>query len=216
MPGKRKDQRLLIEQQLAKMVLDNALKSELQDELEAARANLENVISRVSDNLKKADLDHYAKLAASVVGRRGDVHFEMDPDGALVLVVRYGGNETPALVRDTFKEKAWNRQPKKAQPPPPPKGRGFIKTAPSISQVKVIKEDSPVFQDDLSRLFSDEPEPTPPPPVEKAPEAPVKRRRSLMRLGGTETRSLAKKNNPLQQASDVQVDLTAILKSTED
>jgi len=213
MPGKRKDQRLLIERQLAEMVLANALEADLAQELEQARANLADVIDRASESLKGTDLEQYEKLAAIAAGRRGEARFEMDPDGALVLVVAYGGDQTPALVRDTFTRKAWNRRPQTAKKPaPPPKGRGFIKRSPSVSQVKVVSETSPVFHDDLSRLFESEPEPTPQP----TPQEPVKRKRTLMRLGGTEKGDLSKKDNPLLKGSGAKVDLAAILKSTTD
>jgi hypothetical protein len=76
----------------------------------------------------------------------------------------------------------------------------------------VVKSSSPIFEDDLSRLFDDDPTPAPEMAVQTTQNAPEKRKRTLMRLGGSEKSSLSKKVNPLQQATEVQVDLASILK----
>ena len=152
MPGKRKDQRILVEEALAKMVLASVNQA-AHAELEALAAQMSDLTARLNHALKTCDLTTYEETACKVAGRRGDAHFEVDPDGKVVLVVAYGGSDTPPLTRDTFKAKAWN---KKSAPPAPPKGRGFIKTAPSVTPATPV-QGVELFDDDLSNLFDRNP-----------------------------------------------------------
>ena len=150
MPGKRRDQRLLVDDGIEKLVVST---TGLGSDLAEAARTLQALVLAANQQLADADLTEFESLAARRSGRRGTCRFEIDPDGKLVLVVSYGGEETPALLRDTFKTKAWNKRPedavKKVEPPAPPKKkRGFMKTSPSVSNVRVVNPD--VFEDDLS------------------------------------------------------------------
>lgn len=214
MPGKRRDQRILIDQGLAALVLSQAgVESEIQD----LCARLATLVSEANERLEQADLEGLARHAGSTSGRRGEPRFEIDPDGKMVLVVSYGGESTPALTRDTFKAKAWNKQsaPKVAKAPPKPSPkRGFMKTSPSVTPMKVVQPSVPndQFEDDLTRLFESDNAPTPEPAYTPAPQGP-KKVRKLTRLSGSGS-NLKKKGNPLEAAFGADgVDLAGILAS---
>ena len=213
MPGKRRDQRLLVEDGIEKLVVSTA---GLGSDLAEAAKTLQALVETANQQLAQADLTEFESLAARQSGRRGACRFEIDPDGKLVLVVSYGGEESPALLRDTFKAKAWNKRAdtptKKApKPAPPKKKRGFMKTSPSVSNVRVV--DPGMFEDDLSRLFA-EPEAVAEPAPEPTPTTPLKRRR-MTRLSGSNDSLGAKKANPLQAAAAMTVSLDSILSSAD-
>ena len=229
MPGKRRDQRILIDTALAQAALD-ATDPEARLELEALAAQMSELVTRLNQTIQDTDLTALSETAAKTAGRRGSTRLAVDPDGKVVLVVSYGGPETPALSRDTFKPKAWNKRevvpekkPSVAQlvenmmeesraalnndeyrPPPPPKGRGFIKTSPSVTPATPVE----LFDDDLSNLFERSPE------AEAEAEAP-KERRVLRRLTGGPSPDLTKKS-PLIDGEKSEMSLSDILKSVTD
>jgi hypothetical protein len=224
-PGKRRDQRILIDSALGQAALE-AADPEARLELKALAAQMSELVVRMNHTLHDTDLATLSETAAKTAGRRGSTRFEVDPDGRVVLVVSYGGPETPALSRDTFKPKAWNKreaipekkpsiaqlvesmmaedlaalEADKYRPPPPPKGRGFIKTSPSVTPATPVE----LFDDDLSNLF------------ERSPEAEApKERRVLRRLTGGPSPDLTKKS-PLIDMEKSEMSLSDILKSVTD
>ena len=176
MAKKRKDQRFAVDATIEKQVL-SLLGSEAQD-LIVLRNALNEKIQKVSDSLPNTTVDMLSQNLALKSGRRGEAHFEIDPDGQVVLVVSYGGEPVQALSRTDLKP-AWNKREDAPKPKPkaaPQKKKGFVKTSVAVSPTKVVPASSMDDIEDILDAFSDEdasPAPSGEPSEAKAEEAEV-------------------------------------------
>ncbi len=161
MAKKRKDQRFVVGESVEKQVF-SLLDPEQVQSLVKMRKSLEKQVKEVENALRDAPTDLIAQSLARSTGRRGEASFEIDPDGKMVIVVSYGGEQCDPLARGTLKP-AWTkrneRKPRKTPKPtpavaqevqvespveaqPPKKKGGFIKTSVAVSETRVIDLDS--------------------------------------------------------------------------
>lgn len=166
MAKKRKDQRLIVGEEVEKQVLSLIDPQHAKDLIEM-RSALQQQIELVEEALRSAPTDLMASSVAQGTGRRGEASFEIDPDGRMVIVVSYGGEACEPLSRTSLKP-AWTKRnerkprtpksvatPETTSPTPepdPPKKKGFIKTSVAVSETKVLN------LDDILQGFDDEPE----------------------------------------------------------
>lgn len=173
MAKKRKDQRFVVSEATEKQVF-SILGEGTTEELFKTRAALEVQIQRVSAALEAASTEALSHSLALQSGRRGEARFEIDPDGRMVLVVSYGGEEQEPLSRREATP-AWNkrneRKPKAAKPKPkaaapskkiaePPKKKGFVKTSVAVTPTRVIPSDDLDDLDDILNAFDEDAAPT--------------------------------------------------------
>ena len=161
MAKKRKDQRFVVGEDVEKQVFSLLDANQVQS-LVDLRVALEQQVKEVESALRSAPTDLLAQSLARSTGRRGEASFEIDPDGKMVIVVSYGGEQCDPLARGTLKP-AWTkrneRKPRKTpkptppvvqevqaepepKPAPPKKKGGFIKTSVAVSETRVVDLDS--------------------------------------------------------------------------
>ncbi|MEC7108992.1 MAG: hypothetical protein VXX11_03165 [Planctomycetota bacterium] len=198
MGRKRKDQRYKVDSDTEKQVF-SLIKGDDLNELVSLRDALSEQIQRIAADLANAPTEALAQTLALKSRRRGDARFEIDPDGQMVLVVSYGGEEQSPLSRNDLTP-AWNKRPEespklkpKAKPEPKakPKKKGFVKTSVAVSAPKVIPTTEGDDIDAILDAFNEDATPsTPPAGVPPEPTAEVqdgyvpKSRSRLRRIPG--------------------------------